>query len=176
MPRAMPGTSKASEVAPNAATPARMIAVDVSWQEGRAPLLVRATNDLAESVEAIRAALDDPSEPFRLVATVDGLEVEPTAGVWGTLLGREGTLPVFRAISDCSAAAAVQPQAQPCANAMTIPAMLDAQQLENREHVYVETLNRGAFAVRTPTVWSAFLTQLSHWAWRHCPGSSRQDP
>ena len=136
-----------------------MIAVDVSsWQQGRAPVLVRATTSLDETVEAIRSALAD-DEPFHLLAVVDGLEVEPTAGVWPMLLGRGDALPEFRAVSDRAIANAAQPP--PCAAqpTMVIPPMLDAKQLEGREHVLIQTVNREVFAVGAPMAGSISLTR-----------------
>lgn len=101
---------------------ARMIAVHISWQQRRAPLLIRATSDLAETLAAVREATND-DEPFHLLTTVEGLEVEPSAGVWPMLL-QDAALPVFSAVSDCPGGA--EP---PRADTMVVPPMSDTSGL-----------------------------------------------
>lgn len=77
---------------------ARMIAVSVAWLDGRPPLLVRATVDLDETHRAIHTALGDQHQPFRLLTQLEGVEVEPSAGVWPMLFGQDSALPLFKVV------------------------------------------------------------------------------
>lgn len=84
----------------SSATAARMIAVRVPRRSAREPLLINAAETLAETLETVRTAIDNHDNPFRLVTTVAGVQVQPTESAWATLLAQDTTLRVFDVLSE----------------------------------------------------------------------------